>query len=113
MASSFFDTSALVKYYHVETGTPEVIRLIEEPQARHVISRLTIVEVSSAFAIKVRTGELTTSTFHHVRQRFLSDVAQGRFRAMPLRQRPLSAFPSGPSRGPRTGNPLTLYRTPS
>ena len=35
MANDFIDTSALVKYYHVEDGTQEVTRLLEEPAARH------------------------------------------------------------------------------
>lgn len=87
MASYVFDTSALVKYYHVEAGTPEVVRFIQEPNTRHFISRLTVVEVPSAFAIKVRMGELAAPNFQRLRQRFLNDVAQGRFRAMPLWQR--------------------------
>ena len=87
MASYFFDTSALVKYYHIEVGTPEVLQLLQEPNARHFISRLTVIEAPSAFAIKVRTGELAASNFHRLRQRFLADVAQGRFRDMRLLQR--------------------------
>jgi predicted nucleic acid-binding protein len=57
MADSFLDTSALVKYYHPEEGTQEVTRIIEEPDSRHSISRLSLVETVSAFAVKYRTGE--------------------------------------------------------
>jgi hypothetical protein len=60
MADSFLDTSALVKYYHREEGTQEVTRIIEEPDSRHSISRLSLVETVSAFAVKFRT-ETSTS----------------------------------------------------
>jgi hypothetical protein len=42
MANDFVDTSTLVKYYHVEDGTQEVTRLLEEPAARRYISRLSL-----------------------------------------------------------------------
>jgi uncharacterized radical SAM superfamily Fe-S cluster-containing enzyme len=41
----FFDTSALGKNYHIEVGTEEVERLLAVLQARHFISRLSIIEV--------------------------------------------------------------------
>ena len=61
MADSFLDTSALVKYYHQEIidreeETQEVTRIIEEPDSRHSISRLSLVETVSAFAVKFRNG---------------------------------------------------------
>jgi hypothetical protein len=31
MPNYYFDSSALVKYYHEELGSPEVIRLIQTP----------------------------------------------------------------------------------
>jgi len=52
MANYFLDSSALVKYYHTETGSAEVNWLIHELNARHYISRLITVEVASAFAVK-------------------------------------------------------------
>ena len=58
MASYYLDSSALVKYYHPEeAGSDAVIRLVGEPDSRHFISRLTTVEVVSAFALKARTRE--------------------------------------------------------
>ena len=56
MANSFIDTSALVKYYHPEDGTQEVMQILEEPVSRHYISRLSLVETVSAFAVKFRMG---------------------------------------------------------
>jgi predicted nucleic acid-binding protein len=63
MASYFLDSSALVKYYHTEVGSAEIIRLVQHPNARHFISRLTTVEIISAFALKTRTRDLDESNF--------------------------------------------------
>jgi predicted nucleic acid-binding protein len=79
MANVFLDTSALVKYYHPEEGTAEVTRFVQALNSRHYISRLGIVEAQHAFAIKLRTGEITDADFEGLRQRFLRDIAQGQF----------------------------------
>jgi hypothetical protein len=63
MPRYFFDTSALVKRYHAESGTPEVRRLLTEPGAECVISRLATVEMLSGFAGNVRTGVFSTAAF--------------------------------------------------
>jgi predicted nucleic acid-binding protein len=70
MADSFLDTSALVKYYHPEEGTQEVTRIIEEPDSRHSISRLSLVETVSAFTVKYRTGDIDEQGFEALRRRF-------------------------------------------
>jgi len=74
MPRYFFDTSALVKRYHTESGTPEVRRLLTEPGAECVISRLATVEMLSGFAGKVRTGVFSTAAFARVSGQFLGDV---------------------------------------
>jgi hypothetical protein len=79
MARSFLNTSALVKYDHPEEGTGEVTRVIQERNARHYISRLGIVEAQHAFAIKLRTGDITETDVAGLRQRLLRDIAQGQF----------------------------------
>jgi hypothetical protein len=56
MARYFLDTSALLKHYHTEIGTPKVRAILPEPGAELLISRLALVEMLSAFATKVRTG---------------------------------------------------------
>jgi uncharacterized protein len=70
----FFDNSALVKRYHIESGTPPVRRLLMEAGAECVISRLATVEMLSGFAGKVRTGVLSTAAFALLRSQFLGDV---------------------------------------
>ena len=61
MANYFLDASALVKYYHTETGSAEVNRFIHELNARHYISRLITVEVTSAFRrLRLAQGNSTS-----------------------------------------------------
>ena len=58
----FLDTSAFVKRYHPEAGTDKVLALFNDPQNHIRISRLTLVETRSAFAVKVRTGHIREQT---------------------------------------------------
>jgi predicted nucleic acid-binding protein len=74
MRRYFFDTSALVKRYHAETGTPEVQRLFAVPSAECIISRLATVEMVSGFAGEVRTGVFSSAAFPRLRSQFLADV---------------------------------------
>jgi predicted nucleic acid-binding protein len=82
MPDNFFDTSALGKHYHQEVGTPKVDQLLADPGSRHFISRLTVVEIQSVFAKKVRTGLLSLADFRLLCRRFLADVRRRRFRVV-------------------------------
>lgn len=84
MTRYFFDTSALVKHYHVETGTDLVDRFIHEPGAELVIARLTLVETMSVFAIKVRTGEFDAAEFVRLSDLFATHVARRRYQVFRL-----------------------------
>ena len=84
MPRYFFDTSALVKHYHVEAGTDAVDRVIDEAGAELLIARLTLVEMISAFAIKVRTGELDAVEFARLRALFATHIARRRYRVFRL-----------------------------
>jgi len=83
MARAFLDTSALVKYYHPEEGTGEVTQFVQERNGRHYLSRLGMVEAQHAFAIKLRTGDITETDFAGLRQRLLRNIAQGLLSACP------------------------------
>ena len=72
----YYDASALVANYHEEAGSRRVESLLAELGARHVISRFGYLEVQSAFALKVRTGEIAEGDFLLLRRRFRSDVNQ-------------------------------------
>jgi uncharacterized protein len=74
MSRYYFDTSALVKNYHAETGSADVHRLLREAGSEFFISRLATVEMLSGFATKVRTGVFSSSHFDGLRRRFLADV---------------------------------------
>ncbi|MFT5365187.1 MAG: putative nucleic acid-binding protein [Candidatus Latescibacterota bacterium] len=84
MANCFFDTSALIKYYHEEIGRKKVIDLINEPSNRIFISRLGLIEWHSALARLVRMGILIPNDFRILRSRFLSDIRNRKLRILPL-----------------------------
>ena len=74
MARLYFDTSSLVKNYHVETGTALVQQLLARPGDEFFVSRLAAVEMLSGFASKVRTGVFSSTDYGNLRRRFLADV---------------------------------------
>jgi len=84
MAVHFFDTSAISKHYHSETGTAKVDALLAFPNASQVISRLSVVELHSVFAKKVRTGELDQMDFQKLTHRLRGAVAARRLRVIRL-----------------------------
>jgi hypothetical protein len=74
MPRYFFDTSALVKNYHAESGTPQVHAILATAGPEFYISRLSAVEMLSSFAGKVRTGAFSSTDYAKLRRRFLADV---------------------------------------
>ena len=79
MANTFLDTSALGKHYHPEVGSAKVDDLLRDPSSRHFVSRLSVVEIQSVFARKVRTGAITPDDFRLLRRRFLTDLTKRKF----------------------------------
>ncbi len=82
MALYFLDSSAVVKHYQVEVGTVKVDRVLNEPNSRHFIALLTVVEVQSAFVGKAREGHISLTELDAVRQQFLDDITQRRFQVV-------------------------------
>ena len=80
MARYMIDTSALVKYYHPEGGSPQVIAVTDDPGNILFISRIGLVEIHSALARKARTGELPMSAFQQSLRRFYTDLRERKFR---------------------------------
>jgi predicted nucleic acid-binding protein len=78
MSDHFLDTSALVKHYHPEIGTPKVDLLWSNSEARLYISRLGVVEAVSVFAKKVRSGVIAVGDFALLRRRFFADLRRKR-----------------------------------
>ena len=75
MHSFFFDTSAFTKFYHPEIGTDKVKAIFQSPGAVLQVSNLGILEVQSAFGMKVRTQQITPDDAVILRHRVLGDVA--------------------------------------
>ncbi len=84
MAVCFFDTSALVKYYHNELGRQMVVSLVDDPNNRIFISRLGLIEWHSAFFRLMRMDIFTQDEFQTIRTRFLSDIRHRKFLIQPL-----------------------------
>jgi predicted nucleic acid-binding protein len=83
LPSYFFDTSALAKLYHKESGSGYIDRILEERGSRSLISHPSIVEMESVLAIKRRTGEINEPAMEIARRRFRADLAQQRLLVAP------------------------------
>ena len=77
MPAYFFDSSALAKRYHPEEGSAKVAAMFLEPNRRIIISHLTVIEIRSMIAGKVRSGVLTQAEATNVANHFKSDLASG------------------------------------
>jgi len=84
MPDYFFDTSAISKHYHEEAGTETVDALLAVAGVNHAVSRLSVVELHSVFAKKVRTGQLVQPDFERLTRQFRADVAKKRVRVVRL-----------------------------
>jgi predicted nucleic acid-binding protein len=72
----FLDTSALAKYYRRERGSDFIERLFADAVAQRLISRLAMVEMESAFATKVRSGEIDKESARIAQRRLESDLGR-------------------------------------
>jgi predicted nucleic acid-binding protein len=77
------DASALAKLYHAEPGSEFVERTVNEPGNRCLISRLSVVEMESVLAIKVRSQQLDQLGSEIARRRLRADLAQRRLLIAP------------------------------
>jgi predicted nucleic acid-binding protein len=78
LAGHFFDSSALVKLYHAEIGTPIVDQIVNSSGNPIRISRLTVAELTSAFAIKVRTQSISREDADLFLRQFRRDITAGK-----------------------------------
>lgn len=83
----YYDTSAIVKYYNIEGGSSTVVSLLERQENRHYISRLTGVELDSAFARLIRTGFIQEEDFNIFKKRFLADLKNKKLQVVRLLSR--------------------------
>jgi predicted nucleic acid-binding protein len=87
LAQYFFDTSAIVKYYHDEPGTAVVSKIFGEADRRIAISSLGFLEIQAAFAMKVRSGVLDPKGAGLQRARLMLDIAAGGIEVYGLTER--------------------------
>lgn len=78
MPGDFLDTSALAKHYHAELGSAEVDRLWSDPSRSLFVSRLSVLEMLSVLAGKVRAGVVGVADVEALRRRFAADVSIAR-----------------------------------
>jgi hypothetical protein len=82
----FFDSSALAKLYHSEIGTPAVDQLVRTAGGRVRISRLTVVEMSSVFAVKVRTQFISRDDAGLFLRQFREDIVSRKLEVFAVRE---------------------------
>jgi len=70
MSGCFIDTSALVKHYHPEVGSAEVDRLWNDRETSLFASRISSIEIISAFAGRVRASAISATEFDRLIRRF-------------------------------------------
>lgn len=78
MARFLIDTSALAKLYHQEEGSDFVRTLVDSSPDTPFVTRLTLIEMESVWAIRMRTGQLLAAEREICRARFAADLARGR-----------------------------------
>jgi uncharacterized protein len=86
LAGYFFDSSALVKLYHREVGTPIVDQIVRTADNSTRISRLTVAELTSAFAIKVRTRSIKREDAQAFLHQFRREIASGRLEIFSIKE---------------------------
>jgi predicted nucleic acid-binding protein len=86
VASYFLDSSALAKLYHPEVGTQAVDEIVNAAGNEIRISRLTVVELPSVFAIKVRTQFINREDAHALLRQFREDILTKKFAVFAIRE---------------------------
>lgn len=70
----FFDTSALVKRYHIEAGSEKVNELFDNPEGIFAITSIAVTEFVSALARKLYEGVISEDDFRACLSEFAKDI---------------------------------------
>jgi hypothetical protein len=73
-ATSYLDSSALVKRYLVETGTPWVQTWCTDPIETVAVGEIGLVEIAAAFAGKLRGAHITSAEYNGARADLAADA---------------------------------------
>jgi predicted nucleic acid-binding protein len=84
---NYFDTSALCRHYHWEPGSDVVEQVFSETTASRYVSWLTVLETQSAFALKVRTGEIDAKKLAVMRSLLKADITRQRLQVVRVLKR--------------------------
>ena len=71
----FFDTFALIKFFHEEDGTQEVTRLITSEENEIWVSELVRIEFISALSRRIRNNEITEDKLNEAISGFDEQIA--------------------------------------
>jgi predicted nucleic acid-binding protein len=74
MPAYFFDTSALVKRYHVEEGSEKIDEIFNDPEGIFAIASITIAEFTSVFARKLNEGVISENDLRICLSEFSKDM---------------------------------------
>ena len=74
MTNFYLDTSALVKLYVYESGTPQMLELASKADNQLTLSTLTQIEFHSAVRSRQRAGDLDNSVSESMLDRFDNDL---------------------------------------
>lgn len=83
----FFDTSALQHRYVDSPKSRSIRKIISDKRNRCYISELTILEISSALALRCRKAKLTLKDYSKMDQSFWRDIHEQRLHVRPVTQR--------------------------
>ena len=72
--TGYLDSSALVKRYLVETGTPWVQAWCDDPAQTVAVAEIGLVEIAAAFAGKLRGAYITPTQYHSARTDLTTDA---------------------------------------
>jgi predicted nucleic acid-binding protein len=82
----YFDTSALVKHYHAESGTSVVDAILGNSANRVIIGRVGLTETISALTRLVRIGEVPANSLPRLLRGLRHDIAAKRFSVIRMLQ---------------------------
>lgn len=72
--TGYFDSSALVKRYLVETGTPWVQTWCDDPAHTVAVAEIGLVEIAAAFGGKLRGAHITAIQYDNARADLATDA---------------------------------------
>ena len=111
--TGYLDSSALVKRYLVEVGTPWVQAWCADPMQTIAVAEIGLVEIAAAFAGKLRGAHITPVQFR--KRRIMTAARSPQTPAPPAKmRRSASAFPANcTSSSHSTPRPVTTPALPA